>query len=52
MGCKDFAFFEFNGGSGNTCLQVVVENSIPNFDDFKASIVGASFKINQKPSQG
>lgn len=48
MGGKDFAFIELNDGSGSTCLQVVVDSSMPNFDEIAASKVGASFKIKGK----
>lgn len=48
MGGKDFAFIELTDGSGATTLQVVVDSSMPNFEDIAASKVGASFKFKGK----
>ena len=54
MGGKDFAFIELTDGSGSVTLQVVVDSSMPNFDEIAASKVGTSYKIKGKliKSQG
>jgi hypothetical protein len=48
MGGKDFAFVELTDGSCSSTLQVVVDSSMPNFDDIAASKVGASYKFKGK----
>lgn len=48
MGGKDFAFIELTDGSCGTTLQVVVDSSMPNFDDIASSKVGASYKFKGK----
>jgi len=48
MGGKDFAFIELTDGSGSTTLQVVVDSSMPNFDEIAATRVGTSYKIKGK----
>jgi len=48
MGGKDFAFIELTDGSGATTLQVVVDSTMPNFDQVAAARTGASFKIKGK----
>lgn len=48
MGGKDFAFIELNDGSCMKCIQVVVDSTIPNFDEIAAAKVGASFRVKGK----
>ena len=48
MGGKDFAFIELTDGSCSSTLQVVVDSSMPNFDDVAISKVGASYKFKGK----
>ena len=48
MGGKDFAFIELNDGSGSSSLQVVVDSSMPTFQDVASANVGSSFKIKGK----
>lgn len=48
MGGKDFAFIELTDGSGFKTLQVVVDSTMPNFQDIAASKVGASYKFKGK----
>lgn len=48
MGGKDFAFIELTDGTGFKTLQVVVDSTIPNFQEIADSKVGASFKFKGK----
>lgn len=48
MGGKDFAFIELTDGSGFKTLQVVVDSTMPNFQDIADSKVGASYKFTGK----
>jgi hypothetical protein len=48
MGGKDFAFIELTDGSCMTALQVVVDSSMPRFDEVAISKVGASYKFKGK----
>jgi asparaginyl-tRNA synthetase len=48
MGGKDFAFIELTDGTCSTTLQVVVDSSMPNFDEVAISKVGASYKFKGK----
>jgi len=56
MGGKDFAFIELTDGSGSQTLQVVIDSSIPNFDEVASCTVGASFKFKgtliKSPAKG
>lgn len=45
MGGKDFCFIELNDGSASTSLQVVVDSSMPNFQQISHQATGASFKM-------
>ena len=48
MGGKDFAFIELTDGSGPNTLQVVVDSSMPNFEEVAKCKVGTSFKCKGK----
>jgi len=48
LGGKDFAFIELTDGSGASSLQVVIDSTMPDFENIAAQRVGASFKIKGK----
>jgi asparaginyl-tRNA synthetase len=48
MGGKDFCFVELNDGSCSRSLQVVVDSTMPGFDEVAKSITGASYKFKGK----
>ena len=43
-----FSFVELNDGSSHLSIQVVVDHTMPNFDEIAASKVGTSYKVKGK----
>ena len=43
-----FAFVELNDGSSHLSIQVVVDHTMPNFDEIADSKVGTSYKVKGK----